>query len=59
MRRSKKHDFPLSSNICSNLPQLFHTAITMKVARLYGPRDVRVEEIDEPEPGPRELKIKV
>ena len=31
----------------------------MKVARQYGPRDVRVEETEEPEPGPQELKIKV
>jgi len=31
----------------------------MKIVRQYGPRDVRVEETDEPEPGPQELKIKV
>ena len=31
----------------------------MKIVRQYGPRDVRVEKADEPEPGPQELKIRV
>lgn len=31
----------------------------MKAARLYGSRDVRIEDIEEPEPGAQELKIKV
>lgn len=31
----------------------------MKIVRQYGPRDVRVEQADEPEPGPQELKIRV
>ena len=31
----------------------------MKVARFYAPRDVRLEDIDEPTPGPDEVKIRV
>ncbi len=31
----------------------------MKAARLYGPRDLRVEEVPEPSPGPGEVLIKV
>lgn len=31
----------------------------MKKATLYGPRDVRVEEVEEPRPGPGQAKVKV
>lgn len=31
----------------------------MKVARWYGVKDIRVEEIDEPSPGPSDVKLKV
>ena len=31
----------------------------MKVARFYAPGDVRLEDMDEPTPGPDEVKIRV
>jgi L-iditol 2-dehydrogenase len=31
----------------------------MRVARFYGPGDLRIEDAPEPEPGPREVKIRV
>src|SRR3954465_14010965 len=31
----------------------------MKAARLYGPRDLRVEQIDDPTPGPGEALIRI
>ena len=31
----------------------------MRVARLHGPRDLRVEDVPLPEPGPREIRVRV
>ncbi len=31
----------------------------MKIARTYGPHDIRIDDVPEPTPGPREVKVKI